>query len=256
MCYVGSSLNVRQRFNEHLAKARRGGTTLFHRALREFGIPAFDFSLLEQCQPSELLSRERFHIALLNSASVDGFNTRENPTANYDVRPSAATGERISAAKKGKRPTLEQRARQSAAMMGLKPTPETCEKISASHRGKKFSPEHRAKISASKIGRKISLEHKERLLSSLRGRLVSAESIAKQKATWRARKQLLGDAFHDLRKPIIATDSDGHVIHVFESLLEAVAGLETPNSSLRYYLRTGKFTPKGMLLFYATIARP
>lgn len=256
MCYVGSSVNIRKRFNEHLAKARRGGTALFSRAIREFGVDSFDFSILEECTPADLLSRERFYIALFNSASVDGFNTRENPTATYGVQPSAATGARISAAKKGMTFTPEQRARQSAGMIGFKPSQETCEKISASNRGKKFSIEHRAKISAARRGRKLTPEHKERLLSSLRGRTVSPESIAKQKATWHAKKEALGDVFHDLRKPIIATDCDGRVLHVFESLLEAVAGLETPNSSLRYYLRIGKATPKGMLLFYATIERP
>lgn len=44
-------------------------------------------------------------------------------------------------------------------------------------------------------------------------------------------------------------------MHVFESLLEAVDGLKTPNSSLRYYLRTGKITPRGMMLYYAVIDR-
>lgn len=256
MCYVGSSVNIRKRFNEHLAKARGRGTTLFHRALREFGLDAFDFSVLEECVPSDLLRRERFYIALFDSASIDGLNTRENPTATYGIQPSAATGARISAAKKGMTFTPEQRARQSAGMIGLKPSRETCEKISASNRGKTFSVEHRAKISDARRGRKLTPEHKERLLSSLRGRTVSEESIAKQKATWQARKELMGVEFHDHRKPIIATAGGGHVIHVFESLLEAVAGLETANSSLRYYLRTGKITPKGMLLFYATIAKP
>lgn len=258
MCYVGSSTNIRKRFNEHLSNARRVTTraTLFHRALREFGIYSFDFSVLEECDQIVLLERERFYIALFNAASVTGFNTRPNPTATYDARPSAATGARISAAKKGMTFTPEQRSRQSAGMIGTKRSIETKDRMSAAATGKIFSPSHRSNIGAARKGCSPSAATRAKVSASLRGRLFSEESKRKMSETSKANRALLGVRYADHRKAIVATDHHGVVLHVFESLLDAVAGLETPNSSLRYYLRTGGQTPLGMFLHYATIVRP
>lgn len=115
--------------------------------------------------------------------------------------------------------------------------------------------EHREKLAAFRRGKKSSEETKRKQSLALMGRMFSPESIAKQQATFRAKKELLCPTYHDCRKPIVAVGSDGGILHVFESLLEASDGLETPNSSLRYYLMTGRVTPKGMLLYYATIVR-
>lgn len=254
-CYVGSSLNIWKRRSEHLSYARRGSMNRFHIAIRKYGAGAFDLELLEVCSKENMLGRERFYIAMMGAAGIDGLNTRENPTANYDFRPTAATCARISASKKGIPRTLAQSLAQSIGQTGLKRSAESCMRISLALAGKRKSIQHRKALSLSKIGTKRSEEAKAKTSASLIGRVFSAESIAKQKATVAKKMAEFGPAYRDNRKPIIATDSVGRLLHVWDSLMECVDGLKTPNSSIRYYLRTGKITPKGMLLYYATIAQ-
>jgi len=174
------------RITGHINSARRGGKTCFLRALSKYGVAEFDFEILEECEISELMERERFYIALMNAASLDGFNTREKPDAgNIYGQVSEATRARIGAAskgrvfspevrallsakRKGKRITQEQRAKISAANTGKKrtleqrermsmakknPSAETRAKIGNARRGRPHTPEQRAKISASGIGR-------------------------------------------------------------------------------------------------------
>lgn len=254
-CYVGSSVNLWKRRYEHLYKSRRGSMNRFHIALRELGADSFDLEVLERCSRENLLSRERFYITLLGAADLNGLNCRENPTATYDFKASPITRARISAAKKGLPRLPEHRAAQSAGQMGLKKSQQAKDRISAGLKGKPKSEEHRRNLSVSKMGTRRSEEAKAKTSASLKGHIFSPESVAKQQSTRRAKSAAIGSEYCDLRKPIIATDSGGKLLHLFASLLDAVDGLETPNSSLRYYLRTGKLTPKGMLLYYATIHR-
>lgn len=139
-CYVGSSINIGKRRKEHLLDSRRGSRIRIHHYLRHFGELAFDFEILERCSQESLLERERFYIVLLNASSIDGFNSRDNPCATYNFKASPATCARISASKKGRRPTPPQIENQIAGQVGLKRTQETRMKMSMSANGKTFSP--------------------------------------------------------------------------------------------------------------------
>lgn len=207
MCYVGSSVNVRQRITAHKSQAKRGGTMLFHRALRAFGESAFDFEILEFCRADELLQREEFYIAFLNSSSLEGFNTLRKALApNYGRSPSEATRARLSAAGTGKKRSAEFCALASASRKGVKFTDEHRAKISLARKGKKMgkmseerraaliarnigrpcSPETRAKIRAAQVGRKIPAERVERHRALMTGRKASLETRAKMAASARA----------------------------------------------------------------------
>lgn len=221
MCYIGSSVNIGSRFHLHFSNLRKGSMTHFHVALRAFGVDAFDFSVIEECPKERLLDRERFYIAFFDAASDNGFNTRSEPNATYSAAKSPMTRRRIGDAL----------------------------------RGREFSKDHRDRISAARSGTRLSIKHRASISEGMKGRVFRPESIAKQLATRAKKAAVLGPLYKDCRKAIVATDRNGSVIHVYESLLDAVAGLETPNSSLRYYLRTGKVTPRGMLLYYAVIER-
>lgn len=70
-CYVGQSRNIEKRWREH--RGSKEGT-LLHRALRKYGNEAFDWTVLETCDPSELLVREVFWIDRLGTLHPKGFN--------------------------------------------------------------------------------------------------------------------------------------------------------------------------------------
>lgn len=216
-CYIGSSINIHKRLQEHFYYARAGiKLTPFLRSLRSYGPDAFDVSILDRCGKDDLLSRERFYIALFDSASVNGFNSRPDPTANYDYRASDATRSRISASKKGRRPTADQRARQAAAQTGLKRSDEARARMSAAALGKVFSPEHRANISATR--RRLNL---------------SIHPEARQR----------GIENHQV--PIAAVFADGREER-FRSVVSAAAALGVCVATIRNRLAVGRPTKSGV----------
>ena len=155
MCYVGSSVDIKERMDRHLSDSRNGGNALIHRALRAFGHEAFDFEVLEECEKSKLLLREQFYISLLNAASLDGFNSNNKVKANYGISPSTVTRQRISEAKKESYKNSEIRAKISRAL-SLRPClPETREKLRRHHLGKKMSEESIRKAIETKRQKKL-----------------------------------------------------------------------------------------------------
>ncbi len=214
-CYVGSSLNIRKRIRRHVAEAMSGSMRYFHRALREFGAEEFTAEILEACGREVLLEHEKFHIEQKQSV-VNGFNTRENPCATFDFRPSAATRKRMSDAAKGKKRseetkrrmadgqrgnkywlgkkhTDETKAKTSRALKGRTYSPETIARMCAAQRGHPVSDEHRAKVRIAMTGRIVSDETRAKLSAALKGRIISKESIAKRIATERGRINTLID---------------------------------------------------------------
>lgn len=98
--YVGSSSNINSRKKQHLREVVSPKKhTNFARALREFGIDAFDFEILELCNPDKhsLCTAEDEWIARLDSTGLGGFNTLGKSTAcALGRKASPATKERIS----------------------------------------------------------------------------------------------------------------------------------------------------------------
>lgn len=165
MCYVGSSIDIRNRIRCHVWAAKRGSKLCFHRALSEFGFNAFDFECVKECPKQDLLEWEKVHIALLGAASLDGFNTLPTPHRNRLGTPcSSVTKQRISAAQVGRKFTDEHRRQ-----------------LSDSHRGNAPSQATRDKMSAARIGRKLSQKHRDSLMAANKGRIVSEETRQKMR---------------------------------------------------------------------------
>lgn len=252
LCYVGSSINIRKRLKEHFYKAfRRGSVNRFHVMLRQFGIDAFDFSVVEECDESALLEREKFYISFFDSASLDGFNSRPNPTANYDYVASEVTRARISRSKKGRKPTPQQIQNQIVGQTGLRKSIETRNKISMANKGKVFSREHRSRISAARIGRPLSAETRAKQSASLMGHSYSPESISKRHETIRLKRAEMAAVslvYSDIRKAVVILDSRGQFVAWYPSVLEAAKEHNCP----RYYLGIEKPNRDGLWFYYAT----
>lgn len=157
--YIGSAVDWKRRKRIHryqLAKDRHHNSIL-QRAWVKYGPEAFEFRLIEWCEPSVLIEREQ--------AAIDRFRPE------YNLSPSAGSI-------LGYRYSEDQRAK----MRGRKQSHDWVEKRAATHRGSKRSATTRAKIAAKAIGRPF-VRHNEdyrvKLSAAAKGRMPSAENMQK-----------------------------------------------------------------------------
>lgn len=119
--YVGSSVNLRNRFYDYFSKSYfdKSGNTIIANAISKYGLGAFEFIILEFTEKDETLSREQFFIDTLR------------PEYNILV---------IAGCTLGFKPTAETRTKMSEAALGRKHSLETRAKISESQKNNKNSP--------------------------------------------------------------------------------------------------------------------
>lgn len=75
--YIGQSINIHRRWKDEKANAFSGQSNEYDtkrsRAFRKYGLENFTFEVIEECEPSELNSREKYWISYYNS-HIDGYN--------------------------------------------------------------------------------------------------------------------------------------------------------------------------------------
>ena len=188
--YIGSAVNFRKRWRNHLSALRLGQHRNRHlqRAFAKYGEEAFVFSVLEDVEePEKLIEREQRYLNTLNPE----YNILPTAGSPLGHRHTDETRAKISATHKGKYPSAKTRAKMSAATTGER----------NSNYGKHLSDATRRKISNALMGRHLSDEtcarmreaHKSVNLSGERnpfyGKHHSAETKRKisitQKARWR-----------------------------------------------------------------------
>lgn len=76
-CYIGQSVDIRQRFIDHckagLGAVEASVSNKLYAAMRQDGIENFAFELLEECSREQLNEKERYYIELYN-ADTTGYN--------------------------------------------------------------------------------------------------------------------------------------------------------------------------------------
>jgi group I intron endonuclease len=180
--YVGSSVNISQRWRKHKEALRRGKhhSRIFQDSWDKHGDGAFTWEVLEDVHPEQrlLFEREQHWIDALRAYGRDtGLNRRPSSDSFRLGKHSDETKAKMSAAHKGKPKTAEHRANLSAANMGKTLSDETRAALRAAHAasGKaaaflhkfwaEMTPEAhralRAKASATKRG--VPLRHKRSL---------------------------------------------------------------------------------------------
>lgn len=169
-CYVGSAVNFRKRWKEHLRQLSNGDhhSTVMQRAWDKYGETAFEFKKLLVCAKADLIWFEQRAIDALRPAynickvagSVLGYRHTDEFKAEASARAAGNTHRR-----------------------GRKESPEYCEQAKRSRAMRKncaHSEETKAKIAAAQRGRTISEERKEHLRRINTGKTYSAETVAKR----------------------------------------------------------------------------
>lgn len=170
--YVGQSLNVKKRAASHRCAP---SWHYFGRALRKYGLSAFDICLLVTGAPTDLGLLEQMAITERGSRAPYGFNLSDG-----GLGPTGVTW------------SYERRQAQSLARTGVRMSEEAKEKMRQAalrnngFKGKKHTAEAKAKMAAAAValhtGRKRSDETKARISAALQGRaapMLSAEARAR-----------------------------------------------------------------------------
>lgn len=150
--YVGSAVDIAQRWREHRRglKAGRHHSRHLQAAWNKHGETAFDFRVLMECEPVDLLREEQ--------AEFD----RRPP--DYNICPTAGST-------LGRLHSDETRRKIGASKAGLKMPPRDAEyraKISAAHKGKAKSPEHLAALQSGRSRRIYTQEQRDKTGASLK----------------------------------------------------------------------------------------
>jgi group I intron endonuclease len=212
--YIGITNNPDRRATAHANG--RSGTKVFNRAVKKYGIEAFDYKVLAIFDDISAADyHEREAILNLGTLAPEGYNLRAGaPFTQYSGPASKEMRDAISAGLignknglghhnnglKGYKPTEETRAKRSASMKGMPKSDEMKHKLSIAHKGKIISHETRkrmsishkdpsietrAKMSARMKNNKFAVGKKSRL-----GKKHTAETRAKISATKKAASAL------------------------------------------------------------------
>ena len=164
-CYIGSAVNLRKRWRDHLRDLCRGEHFNHHlqAAFDKYGEGVFIFKTLERIEPKMLLEREQHYLDTLKP--------------EYNISPTAGSP-------LGVRHTDEARANMSTAHTGER-----------NHNyGKHLSEEIKRKIGEALMGHQGSMqgkrhndETKRKIRKALMGHQVSEETRAKQSAAKRGK---------------------------------------------------------------------
>lgn len=182
--YVGSSVNMHRRSNQHFNDLRnnRHHNNHLQNAWNKYGENSFDFEVLEYVEENQLIEKEKIW---LDEFPKECFNLME--VVEKDFRHSIETKEKISKGNKGKIVSKETRkrlglankrrfARDKHPMLGKSPSIETRKKISNANKGRKRTEEARKQMSNAHKGKVLSEETKQKISEALKNRFFSEET--------------------------------------------------------------------------------
>ncbi len=173
--YVGSaavSFDRRRWDHQHKLRQNKHFNRHLQAAWNRDGEVAFEFQVIETCEPSQCLAREQVCIDLFNAT---------DPECGYNMQPTAGSplGRPLTQATKDKI---------SQANTGQTRSDESKTKMSASHKAMTIPPEQRAKMVASRVGLVPTQEHRDNISKAKRGKTFTDEHRAKLSAVARNRK--------------------------------------------------------------------
>lgn len=142
-CYIGSAVNLRKRWRNHLSNLRKGQHRNRHlqNAFNKYGQVAFIFSVLEYAEREVLVEREQYF-----------FDT---------LRPEYNIASIAGSSMLGRRHTAESRKKMSQARRGE----------GNPNYGKSLSKETRRKLSEALMGRQLSDSHRRKISEGLKGNM-------------------------------------------------------------------------------------
>ena len=240
--YIGQSVYIEKRWRDH-KECLRGNQNKPNKHLQsawnKYGEDNFEFTIICECDESQLDTMEIDYIAKLNTYDPDfGYNKTYGGGGS---RATEETKEKMSEAQKGKNNPMygkhhseEAKRKLSEAHKGKTLSEETKTKISEAHKGennpfygKQHSEESKRKMSAAQKGRTFSEEHKKNLSESLKGRPFSEEHKRKIRENHASVKGKNNPMYGKLGAknpssiPVVQLTLDGELVNIYGSAHEA-----------------------------------
>lgn len=101
--YIGSAININRRWKSHKRSASQDNPIwLISRALKKYGIDAFDWQIIEEVPKESLLEREQYYLDILQPFGDFGYNTAHIAGSTLGVKFSEQTRNTMSEQRKGK----------------------------------------------------------------------------------------------------------------------------------------------------------
>lgn len=232
LVYIGSSKNLKSRFNRHKHHLLKGDH--FRKLLQELslkhGIESFYFEILEKCDNSDLIEIEQYHFERLKSISV---NSRVYVESNRGMKyPKEILEKRKEIMAKlmseGFVPFANvdrsKRTGENHPMYGKNHSDKAKEKISKANKGRTVSEEFKRKLSE----RMLSFKHTNRTKDILREKLKGNKNGEGHVCP----KELKEANRIRQSKPVKQFDMDGNFIKLWESAKQASQSLGINYSSI------------------------
>lgn len=214
--YVGQAVDIEQRQRTWKSINHYAGKAIYN-ARNKYGIDAFDFEILKECEDEELNKWEMYYIKELNTKVPNGYNMTDGGEASWI---------------KGKHLSEEHKRKIGDGNKGKKRSEESKRKWSEAHKGKHLSEEHKKKISERMKGRKPSEEAIRKSVEAHKGKKLSLERIKK--------------TVEKISKVVIQIDKDtNEIIAEFPSTMEVQRQLGFANQNISLCCREVNNTAYG-----------
>jgi len=152
-CYVGqSAYDLNHRIYGHIAEVNRNSAQIIHKAIRKYGMQAFEWSIIDEADSKEVLNeKEIYWIKTLNTMVPTGYNMSYGGEAGNTSERSEESNKKTSETQKGiSKHTEEFKRRMSDSYKG----------VNNPFFGKKHSEEFRSKMSKRVVGNQFALGNK------------------------------------------------------------------------------------------------
>lgn len=238
--YIGQAIDIKNRWKDHKTYLRGGYHVNKHlqNAWNKYDEENFEFSILLECEESQLNTYEQYYIfELMTYDCRVGYNKnyggnsgrpteearRKISVAHTDKTLSEEHKRKISEAHKGKNNpfygkhhTDEAKQKVSEVHKGKQHTEETKKKMSEARKDKPLSEEHRKKISEAKKGKARSEETKKKIGESHKGKHHTEETKRKISEANKSKN-------NPCNKPVVQIDPNtNEVVNIYFSIKEAV----------------------------------
>lgn len=237
--YIGSSSNLRRRYNTHKTKLCCNIHTNKHlqNAVNKYGIENFVFKVIEECAIEDLIVREQYWLDV-TQAYITGYNIRTVAESNKGftfIMPESAKDKlRIYGIERGK--SVEFKEFMSKLHKNRKRSDETKIKLSESHKGIIMSKTTREKLRISSTNRTHSEETKQKISKANKGKqyhkIVYTDEV----------KHKISES---KKKKIYKCDLNMNIIEEFDSITEAAFSINLKMSSISKCLKNSKYTAGG-----------
>ena len=167
--YVGQATNLKKRQNRWNDLNQPYAGPAINAARAKYGLEAFGFEILKECDDKELDYWEKYYVKELNTKAPYGYNLTDGGGGMSGYTLSEETRKKLSEINKGKCLSEETKRKIGEGHKGLVRSQETRKKLSEANKGKHLTQETRKKMSEANKGKHLTEETKNKMSEAKKG---------------------------------------------------------------------------------------